>query len=517
MNARTARLHQRGDSSGLRLVEGADRPRRLPGEAAVSRGELRAKLGRNAARVHEVLSALAPAGEAHCTYRALMRPHFGCGPLSYDQVHRALRRLRDAGLVRWQGRQKRRVQVGALLEELRVPVRRVAVLRSASRIDSDQVLVPTRTAAWLIQAKGWGGARQGAGARWMLDQTAHKNRRWRGGARTPQSMAQGAAKRDSDDHSNRTVTGSATTIQTALPIRDPLFVKGSVTFSPNGEKDRAAPVDAAPFDSILPLRGREQEAVALGVTYATESRTHVRVLPNGIVLWPDDPDITLWRREDGRIWVPGLNADIPGLPPCPKPERLPVRCYPKPPPLDPAATDAARALAVARSYHRVLHKRYRVRWPTAEALAKGKQGERIAEVARAMLEHGVAPATWCWWRCDQWDEQRKGKPSLAYVLDPNAVEKHHGWFHAEEPKFAERPIPNPHRAELVRRYGQLYVRLVMQGAWPQPLAERKAAARELFPPGTEQSYDALLARAEQHYEREQARLTAMARDGRWIW
>jgi hypothetical protein len=125
--------------------------------------------------------------------------------------------------------------------------------------------------------------------------------------------------------------------------------------------------------------------------------------------------------------IPSLSEELrPGL-------RLPR--IPAPPMLDPALPELARVQKLVSTFEAIYRQQtgrpcYTV--PKGLMFGKHRHYGKVVAAAQAMIDHRLAPVTWCKWRFDQWSSLGNDKtPPFDWVYAVGGMLKFHGWFHAE--------------------------------------------------------------------------------------
>lgn len=375
-------------------------PQHIAGSIPIQVDDFEQKLGRSAFHVWRILVKYrSPVdGVTYISQRGISRAR-GFAPIAEALVKDALRRLEASGLVAPLG--WRTLPMGGRPDgpEREVYCRRILgswAVRPGARC----YLVPAQTWRWLQGARSWGGARRGAGR--------------------PKNQVPPTLETQID------VGGFESILNSSPPAEDPLFG--------NSNPPTKISLDLIKISSSL-------DVFSLREKTPTEN-------PAGI-------DASSPAAPGGGGG--GSGGPLRTMPPFPNLQRVPCASTPHPPRLQQDASDRELVDALLRAYRGCVSERYRTKCGVLfRGLKPGdKQYASILACARALREQDMAPAAWAAFSIDQWRQygQNPKPPPITWVMASSRVEKHHGWFHAEESGYGGgRLVFGARHRELVQRY-----------------------------------------------------------------
>ena len=395
-------------------------------------------------------------------------------------VQASLARLREAGLVIDQGRKWARVRQGVVWAVRQVWYRQVlgALLARDSR-GLDEAIVPYVTADWMRTAKGWGGAREGAGRRPKVPREVESS--W--GVRNQADVSEGEFKLVS-----RSIDPKK---------RDPKGTDVSAT-----QRQAADAAQAFASDE------REAEGLAIGSV----------------------------RREV----APAFGA-LPGLPPYPGASVVRAATVPPPPKLHPDDGWERHLALLARAYEGACLHRWPVEQRARTRQRGAAKGQTYMLRPTGMLGHptsakwdafrdvcreasdllmalDVSPHAWASFSAQRWkgmqehrDGERTGKvakwPPVAWLWSPKRLAEDGSSQAVAECAEGGRVVYGQIHKQLLARYAELHRAASLGTPIAQALADTMPIAE----------YDRLVLEARREAQEIQDDLRRRARAGEWLW
>ncbi len=513
---------------------------RVAGSVRLEASELERKLGKLASTVWRVLRKYRDSsGITHITHTGLMRKLPGYRqlglrkntpfPISEDQIDRAFRRLKAAGLLEHHGWKAKRVPRMDWVVWEKVYTRcvrgnLVSHARSGKALKEPYFVVPEHTAAWIEKANTRGGAREGAGrpvdqAKAFARARALFEERW--GAMAQQvdwgvaealvgprpttehvlgfilSELQGAELFDAENLQWVTKKLLRAQIQTAAGS-----IQTAATLQVKQDSNRC------PDKSIYSIYDSER------VDPLSSSKEEKNPASDaGVLQLPAAPE------KDAGFQGARSSTPLFARSPIPRPWIDTAR-IPPPPLLDADDPPDTLARKVAKAYTGALDKVFHARHWGFKGYdpSKWKGYSQLVAGARLLAEYQIAPATWVLWCFKSWKnyvaktaQSRKVKeyPPPRWVFAQTRIEERKGWFRREESEFIyNRVINGPKVKELIATWYAYQADLYTPGSDPN------ACVRKHFPGDT---YERMVEGAKAEAAEYRQRLAKHAEEGVFLW